>query len=102
MQESCTYGSVRGARGNSRPYRDATICGTANPDVASTDRARRGPRRLIRATLADAGTVLFNTLAHTPAHFPKVGLEPGGCRCLQNRQPSHFIDVRDAAFKRHS
>ena len=22
MRESCTYGSVRGARGNSRPYRD--------------------------------------------------------------------------------
>src|SRR5213593_2919320 len=23
MRESCTYGSARGARGNSRPYRDA-------------------------------------------------------------------------------
>jgi hypothetical protein len=23
MRESCTYGSVRGARGNSRPYRDS-------------------------------------------------------------------------------
>ena len=25
MRESCTYGSVRGARGNSRPYRDHSI-----------------------------------------------------------------------------
>ena len=24
MRESCTYGSVRGARGNSRPYRNAS------------------------------------------------------------------------------
>ena len=24
MRESCTYGSVRGARGNSRPYRDCS------------------------------------------------------------------------------
>jgi hypothetical protein len=35
MRESCTSGSVRGARGNSRPYRDASLlrlltaaCGT--------------------------------------------------------------------------
>jgi hypothetical protein len=27
MRESRTYGSVRGARGNSRPYRDEAICG---------------------------------------------------------------------------
>jgi hypothetical protein len=27
MRESCTYGSVRGARGNSRPYRDAGYVG---------------------------------------------------------------------------
>ena len=25
MRESCTYGSVRGARGNSRPYRDLLL-----------------------------------------------------------------------------
>ena len=25
MRESCTYGSVRGARGNSRPYRERTF-----------------------------------------------------------------------------
>jgi hypothetical protein len=36
MRESCTYGSVRGARGNSRPYRDMpfvlhglSLCGSA-------------------------------------------------------------------------
>jgi hypothetical protein len=26
MRESCKYGSVRGARGNSRPYRDTDQC----------------------------------------------------------------------------
>jgi hypothetical protein len=25
MQQSCTYGSVRGASGNRRPYRDKTL-----------------------------------------------------------------------------
>ena len=25
MRESCTYGSVRGARGNSRPYRECGL-----------------------------------------------------------------------------
>ena len=29
MQQSCTYGSVRGARGNSRPYRDCGRGGRA-------------------------------------------------------------------------
>ena len=29
MRESCTYGSVRGARGNSRPYRDPGVRGRA-------------------------------------------------------------------------
>ena len=29
MRESCMYGSVRGARGNSRPYRDHLVCCTA-------------------------------------------------------------------------
>jgi hypothetical protein len=26
MRESLMYGSVRGARGNSRPYRDGSVC----------------------------------------------------------------------------
>ena len=29
MRESLMYGSVRGARGNSRPYRDMVVCCTA-------------------------------------------------------------------------
>jgi hypothetical protein len=29
MRESRAYGSVRGARGNSRPYREAAFCCTA-------------------------------------------------------------------------
>jgi hypothetical protein len=28
MRESCTYGSVRGVRGNSHPYRDVLCCAT--------------------------------------------------------------------------
>ena len=40
MRESCTYGSVRGARGNSRPYRDrrefiALLGGTAAWPIAA-------------------------------------------------------------------
>jgi hypothetical protein len=31
MRESRTYGSVRGARGNSRPYRDVAISGASLP-----------------------------------------------------------------------
>ena len=30
MRESLMYGSVRGTRGNSRPYRDTLFCCTAN------------------------------------------------------------------------
>src|SRR5262249_23736866 len=30
MRESCTYGSVRGARGNSRPYRDPVFAAIAH------------------------------------------------------------------------
>ena len=37
MRESLMYGSVRGARGNSRPYRDAAVhmstCGTKEPTL---------------------------------------------------------------------
>ena len=31
MREIRTYGSVRGARGNSRPYRDEATCGVCLP-----------------------------------------------------------------------
>jgi hypothetical protein len=36
MQQSCTYGSVRGASGNRRPYRDkrADFAGICNPHYA--------------------------------------------------------------------
>jgi hypothetical protein len=33
MRESRTYGFVRGARGNSRPYRDGSICCTCSGPV---------------------------------------------------------------------
>jgi hypothetical protein len=34
MRESCTYGSVRGARGNSRPYRDSGLSSGLVPATA--------------------------------------------------------------------
>jgi hypothetical protein len=44
MRESCMYGSVRGARGNSRPYRD--ILFAAVHESASGTKRRR-PRRQV-------------------------------------------------------
>ena len=36
MRESRTYGSVRGARGNSRPYRELFYCGCKRTDYRRT------------------------------------------------------------------
>ena len=35
MRESLMYGSVRGARGNSRPYREASFAAVLTPRMAS-------------------------------------------------------------------
>ena len=48
MQESCTYGSVRGARGNSRPYRNAATCGSNKREPRMSLRSS-GLRRLNRS-----------------------------------------------------
>ena len=52
MRESCTYGSVRGARGNSRPYRDRReviiLIGAAaivSPHTVLGQQTDRVPRR---------------------------------------------------------
>lgn len=34
MREICTYGSVRGARSNARPYRDPRFCDSAREGAA--------------------------------------------------------------------
>ena len=49
MQQSCTYGSVRGAAGDRRPYRDEAIFLT--PTKASMDRVieRRSSGETCRA-----------------------------------------------------
>ena len=39
MRESCTYGSVRGVRGNSHPYRDVLLLHCISPVVARSERA---------------------------------------------------------------
>src|SRR6516162_9827556 len=43
MRESCTYGSVRGARGNSRPYRDFNAASSSRSSAAwRRGRSRHG------------------------------------------------------------
>ena len=49
MRESCTYGSVRGARGNSRPYRDGArhlVRSSRWKEVASAQRHVRSRWKL--------------------------------------------------------
>ena len=57
MRESCTSGSVRGARGNSRPYRN---CDGASSSRCSAARRPRGRSRRTRSSRAHA--------AHRRAH----------------------------------
>jgi hypothetical protein len=58
MRESCTYGSVRGARGNSRPYRDrrefVTLLGSgaAGPLAARAQQPERSRRIGVLMNLA--------------------------------------------------
>jgi hypothetical protein len=41
MRESCTYGSMRGARGNSPPYRDVRRMELGVPDAVQNGHLRR-------------------------------------------------------------
>src|SRR3989442_3675477 len=47
MRQSRSYGSVRGVRGNSHPYRDIVFCGLScsQTDRLPTSEERRQPRR---------------------------------------------------------
>jgi hypothetical protein len=56
MQECCPCGSVRGALGNQRPYRDIWVTLTrttwvAKPELRGTSRLRSGPSTLQGVTL---------------------------------------------------
>ena len=44
MRESCTYGSVRGVRGNSHPYRDAPAASWCDPAGESPAQVRSSVR----------------------------------------------------------
>ena len=55
MQQSCTYGSVRGASGNWRPYRDKR-----GQTTLSTATARRGINTLRAGT--EQSVPFFSTL----------------------------------------
>ena len=78
MRESRTYGSVRGARGNSRPYRDRSEMQdcrprTAVPRLPSPDCRPRMSPRAIRDT-AWGGKPDLNTEFHwegVPSGFSK-------------------------------
>ena len=45
MRESRTYGSVRGARGNSRPYREERTQSATGPEAGSPSRISPSQRR---------------------------------------------------------
>jgi hypothetical protein len=47
MRESCTYGSVRGVRGNSHPYRDAALLRLLTA-AYGTDRRFAAMRQVVR------------------------------------------------------
>jgi hypothetical protein len=50
MRESCTYGSVRGALSNERPYRNHPISSDASSSPSSAARRRRGRWRRRRSS----------------------------------------------------
>lgn len=55
MREICTYGSVRGARSNARPYRDPRFCtGGGGAGVSEKSHQHQGPQRESGATIRGA------------------------------------------------
>jgi len=63
MQQSCTYGSVRGALGNRRPYRDKTAKATYSWSLLLYFCSRRRPS----APPFDCLRVFFPPCRHTSA-----------------------------------
>ena len=57
MRESCTYGSVRGARGNSRPYRDFDGATSSRSSAAR----RHGRSRCTRSRATACGASASST-----------------------------------------
>src|SRR6516164_1218598 len=75
MQESCTYGSVRGARGNSRPYRDREIFWQAR------DRWQRAPTLSFPAPAIAQGIRQLKMVTDWPEDLP--GQYPSAVRFAQ-------------------
>ena len=69
MRESCKYGSARGARGNSRPYRN---------------------RREFVALVGGAVAWPFAARAQTTAKNPTVGVLPGQAENMTLRRSLHL------------
>ena len=51
MPELGSYGSVRGARGNSRPYRESSVSGPSGPVLTRNELAPIEATKCVRAPL---------------------------------------------------
>ena len=70
MRESCTYGSVRGARGNSRPYRDAPMPNGCVSERCRDTRKEMNERCLDATPFTDGvPACCFNATLSKPIQF---------------------------------
>ena len=90
MRESCTYGSARGARDNSRPYRDwesPRKFGHEPARIGRLSRACARPRRRGRAERDDHGQTVRSQAACGTRQRP---IEPGEIGWRDAARRVHF------------